>query len=168
MKQLKIIKQQQAEIERLKKECAGLSGSECGLKANLKEREADLKFEYDTRIKAEAEIERLEKIEAEVVNASWWREWLEIKNQASQTSSGTTIKRKKEIGDLIDQEVYRSRKINNWWPINPVIQAGIVGEESGELMKAALNLIYANGRYEDFRKEAIQTAAMCIRLLEGS
>jgi len=118
--------------------------------------------------KLESKVERLEKIEAEVEKAAWWREWLEIKNQASQTSSGTTVKMKNKIRDLIEQEVYRARKKSSWWPVNPVIQAGIVCEESGELMKAALNLIYENGSYDDFREEAIQTAATCIRLLEGS
>ena len=115
----------------------------------------------------ESKVERLEIIEAEVEKAGWWREWLEIKNQAAQPSSGNKISEGKKTRELIDEEVCRARKKYNWWAVNPVIQAAIVADEAGELLRASLKLIYKNGNYDDFRKEAIQTAAMCIRLLEG-
>lgn len=53
------------------------------------------------------------------------------------------------------------------WPESVVEQAAIVCEESGELIRAALQLKYEGGNVEDCRKEAIQTAAMCIRFLKN-
>jgi hypothetical protein len=51
------------------------------------------------------------------------------------------------------------------WPKDKVHAAAIVTEESGELMRAALQFHYEEGRYYDMHKEAIQTGAMCIRFL---
>jgi hypothetical protein len=56
------------------------------------------------------------------------------------------------------------------WPryYSDVIHAAaIIGEEAGEILKAALDYTYDNGAIEDVEKETIQTAAMCIRLLEN-
>ena len=43
--------------------------------------------------------------------------------------------------------------------------AAIVGEESGELLRAALNYHYEKGQYYEIHKEAIQTGATCLRFL---
>lgn len=53
------------------------------------------------------------------------------------------------------------------WPESVVEQAAIICEESGELIRAALQLKYEGGNVEDCRKEAIQTAAMAIRFLKN-
>ncbi len=53
------------------------------------------------------------------------------------------------------------------WPIDPLHAAFVIGEENGELIRAILQAIYEPDRSNigDVRKEAIQTAAMCIRFL---
>ncbi len=44
-------------------------------------------------------------------------------------------------------------------------QAAIVGEESGEVLQAALQITYEHGRPGALRAELIQTAAMVLRML---
>jgi hypothetical protein len=81
---------------------------------------------------------------------------------------------RKEIWEEIELEVRRSKK-NLHWPDHVAAQAGIVCEESGELMRAALNWKYKKSDTEvvkemqkaQLRSEAIQTAAVAIRFLEN-
>lgn len=51
------------------------------------------------------------------------------------------------------------------WPADHVHAAAIVAEESGELVKAAIDHHYENGQYFNIHNEAIDTAATCLRLL---
>jgi hypothetical protein len=51
------------------------------------------------------------------------------------------------------------------WPNDVVHGAGIMAEEAGEAMKAALDLYYGRGSRQQLWKEAAQTGAMAIRLL---
>lgn len=53
------------------------------------------------------------------------------------------------------------------WVNDPIHAAGILNEESGELMQACLDFSYSNGGIEQIRKEAMQTGAMAIRFLEN-
>lgn len=53
------------------------------------------------------------------------------------------------------------------WPSDIIHQAAIVAEESGELVRAALNHAYHKEPIENARKEAIQTIVTAIRFLEG-
>ena len=46
-------------------------------------------------------------------------------------------------------------------------QVSIMNEEAGEVTKAVLHFHYENGSIEDVKKELIQTAAMCLRMLEN-
>lgn len=52
------------------------------------------------------------------------------------------------------------------WPTDPLHALAVLGEEFGELTKAMLQLTYEpeKATVEDVREEAIQTAAMAIRL----
>lgn len=52
------------------------------------------------------------------------------------------------------------------WPTDPLHAVSILGEEYGELNKAMLELVYESYKTnkEEVRKEAIQTAAMALRL----
>lgn len=79
------------------------------------------------------------------------------------------------ILDDILKELKRAKKKHPQWPDHIVARAAIVGEEAGELVRAALQFKYdsaSHGSKERFdqldalRKEAIQTAAMAIRFLE--
>lgn len=51
------------------------------------------------------------------------------------------------------------------WPTDPLHALAVLGEEYGELTKAALQLTYEPHKTsaEEVRKEAIQTAAMAVR-----
>lgn len=51
------------------------------------------------------------------------------------------------------------------WPEDKIHAAAIVAEESGELVRAALNYEYEGARYYDMHTEAIQTAATCFRFV---
>lgn len=82
---------------------------------------------------------------------------------------------KNEIWQAIDQELRRSKKKHPNWPDHVAAQAGIVCEESGELMKAALEYKYerslnvstASIQKEMLVKEAVHTAVTAIRFLEN-
>jgi len=53
------------------------------------------------------------------------------------------------------------------WPRDIIHAAAIVGEESGDLTRAAVIAVYENGSETDCQTEAIQTAATALRFLEG-
>lgn len=75
-----------------------------------------------------------------------------------------------EICEEIIAEVFRAEAKHPFWPSDIIHQAAIVAEESGELVRASLNHHYESfttESYQEIRKEAIQTAATCIRLLKN-
>ena len=82
-----------------------------------------------------------------------------------------------EENGLIEEimtELKRAKKKHPSWPDHIVARAAVVGEEAGELVRAALNHKYEAPTpdqraqwKEEMRKEAIHTAATCIRFLEG-
>ena len=72
-----------------------------------------------------------------------------------------------EIRRAVEAEVCKARKK---WPesYKDIIHAtALINEEAGETIQAALDLTYDNGTIEKVKKETIQTAAMCFRLLEN-
>jgi NTP pyrophosphatase (non-canonical NTP hydrolase) len=82
---------------------------------------------------------------------------------------------KTSILDDVLKELKRAKRKFPSWPDHPAAQAGIVAEEAGELMKAALQYKYeraesAEGiekQRQHMRLEAIQTAAVALRFLEN-
>lgn len=52
------------------------------------------------------------------------------------------------------------------WPTDPLHALSVLGEEFGELNKEMLQMVYEPHKtsFEEIRKEAVQTAAMAIRL----
>lgn len=64
-------------------------------------------------------------------------------------------------------ELAKAEQQHPSWPVDVIHAAAIVGEESGELTQAALQLVYEGGSEEAVRKEAVQTAAMGLRFLKG-
>jgi len=72
------------------------------------------------------------------------------------------------IQEILD-EVARATKKFPTWPNDIIHAAGVVTEESGELIKAALESVYENPKSTavDVRNEAIQTAAMAVRFIKS-
>ena len=73
----------------------------------------------------------------------------------------------KHILTAILAELERAKAKFPQWPSDPIHAASIVGEESGELIRAAVIHVYENGSEAECWKEAVQTAATAIRFLEG-
>ena len=68
----------------------------------------------------------------------------------------------------IAAEVERASKKFPTWPTDPLHATAIIAEECGELQKAVLEAVYEPDKdvtIEDVRKEAVHTAAMCVRFL---
>ncbi|HEC62731.1 hypothetical protein LCGC14_2197380 [marine sediment metagenome] len=51
------------------------------------------------------------------------------------------------------------------WPTDVIHAAAIVAEESGELVKAAIDFHYGRGSKSELLREAVQTGAMAFRFL---
>jgi len=72
-----------------------------------------------------------------------------------------------QIAHEILIEVRRAETIHPNWPSDPVHAAAILAEESGEVVKAVNNVVTKHKGDSDYRTEAIQCAAMCIRFLKN-
>lgn len=71
-----------------------------------------------------------------------------------------------QLIDQIGAEVARATKKFPTWPTDPLHALAVLGEEFGELTKAMLQLTYEPHKTnaEEVRTEALQTAAMALRL----
>ncbi len=63
-------------------------------------------------------------------------------------------------------ELHHAEFLHPNWPDDTIHAAAIVAEESGELVRAALQHTYEEGSAAALESEAIQTAAMAIRFLK--
>jgi hypothetical protein len=70
------------------------------------------------------------------------------------------------LEDVLSELERATRKFPTW-PTDPLHALAVLGEEFGELTKAALQLTYEPGKAtaDDVRAEAVQTAAMAIRFV---
>lgn len=70
------------------------------------------------------------------------------------------------ITDILNELSKAQKKFPNW-PHDPLHAVAVVGEEYGELTREMLQLVYEphKSSREKVREEAIQCAAMCLRLL---
>ncbi|HDL7463477.1 TPA: hypothetical protein PXN49_004130 [Yersinia enterocolitica] len=73
--------------------------------------------------------------------------------------------RYESISTEIVDEAMRASEIHPKWPTDALHAVSILTEESGELMKAAIEYHYNNGDIEAVREEAVQTGAMALRVL---
>lgn len=71
--------------------------------------------------------------------------------------------------DMVQKELSAAKAKFPTWPIDPIHALAILGEEFGELTKAVVEATYEpwKANSEDVLKEAVQTAAMAIRFIEG-
>lgn len=67
----------------------------------------------------------------------------------------------------IDKELKRAEKKHPAWPPNIFEQDAILNEEKGEVTKAILHYKREDGSLDDVKSELIQTAAMCMRMLNN-
>lgn len=72
-----------------------------------------------------------------------------------------------KIIKLILAEVDRAEKKHTRWPDDIIHACGIVVEEAGESIQAALDYTYLDGDFEHIREELIQTGATVIRALKN-
>lgn len=68
--------------------------------------------------------------------------------------------------EILD-ELERSENIHPNWPTDPVHAGAILAEEAGEVVKAINNVVTKHKEDSDYRTEAVQCAAMCIRFLKN-
>ena len=73
------------------------------------------------------------------------------------------------LGILSDvlEELERAKGLHPNYPEDLIHRVAIASEEAGETMQAALNHVYDGGEISRVREEAIQAAAMYLRLLES-
>ncbi len=76
-----------------------------------------------------------------------------------------------ETRKAIEAEVVRARSKfpagQTVWQKDFIHMASAVVEEAGELMRAAIQCTYEAGSGGAMRREAVQTAAVCVRFLEN-
>lgn len=72
-----------------------------------------------------------------------------------------------EVYAAVSAELQRARTRYPWWPQDMIHAAAIASEESGEVVKAVNNHVWAQGHDtpDDIRAEAVQAIAMWVRFL---
>lgn len=75
-----------------------------------------------------------------------------------------------ELTQEVLNEVARAKLKFPLWPTDPLHALAVLGEEYGELIKAMLQYTYEPEKkvtLEDIKSEAIQTAAMALRIVQS-
>lgn len=67
--------------------------------------------------------------------------------------------------NAVCEELKRAQAKFPLWPDDPVHAAAVVNEESGELIRAALQFNWEGGESASMLEEAVQVGAMAIRFL---
>jgi len=67
----------------------------------------------------------------------------------------------------IKAELSRAKKKHPYFPKDLIHMVSVMNEESGETIRAALNYTYEKGDLQEVWLETIQTAAMCLRIMEN-
>jgi hypothetical protein len=70
-----------------------------------------------------------------------------------------------DVMGLIFRELRKAEKKHPGWPDDKIHAVGIVIEEAGEAMRAAIDITYSVGSMEDLKIELAQTGAMAIRAM---
>ena len=103
--------------------------------------------------------------DAEDVNENYYFKWDDVL-KAMGKYKDQSISDIEEKYTLIDAELTKAKQKHPDYPDDMFRQVAIINEESGEATKAVLHYHYENGSIEDIKKELIQAAAMCMRMLE--
>ena len=67
----------------------------------------------------------------------------------------------------IDAELMKAKAKHPAWPPDLFEQVAIMNEEAGEVTKAVLHYKREGGSLQNVKDELVQTAAMCMRMLEA-
>jgi len=67
----------------------------------------------------------------------------------------------------IESELSHAKRKHPAWPPNIFEQVAIMNEEAGEVTKAVLHYKREGGSLADVKNDLIQTAAMCMRMIEN-
>ena len=73
-----------------------------------------------------------------------------------------------QAAQLALAEIQRAKEKWPDWPMDPVHAAGVVAEESGELLRAAMEYYYDDGPHAAMLTEAIHTAATALRFIAST
>lgn len=111
--------------------------------------------------------------EFEALRAAANKEFREPRQQARRIIAAALTERNSETirTELISQDAFAeldsARRHYPDWPIDIVHASAIMVEEAGEVLKVANNLRWhqKDSDLSEFRKEVVQTIAMCFRLL---
>jgi NTP pyrophosphatase (non-canonical NTP hydrolase) len=74
---------------------------------------------------------------------------------------------KKKIMREISAELKRARRTHPEDYKDIIHQVAVMAEESGEAVRATLNYRYERASLSAIKEELLQTAAMCVRMLEN-
>jgi len=69
--------------------------------------------------------------------------------------------------NVIEHELQRAKRIHPDYPDNFFKQLIIIQEEFGEAKRAVIHFLNKNGSMERVKTKLVQTAAMCVRMLEN-
>lgn len=67
--------------------------------------------------------------------------------------------------EMIIRELALAEEKHPGWPEDKIHAVGIMIEEAGESMQAAIDCVYSIGDVNHLKKELAQTGAMCLRAL---
>jgi hypothetical protein len=77
------------------------------------------------------------------------------------------IMKRKDIINNILVKLQEAEEKHPTFPVDTIHQVSIMNEEAGEAIRAALQYVYEKGSIKALELELMQTAAMCIRVLEN-
>lgn len=84
--------------------------------------------------------------------------------ECDQVFANASAEKKQAVAAIL-KELEKAEEKFPYWPADKVHQAAIVGEESGELIRAAFQNAYEQKGTEPMLKEAVQTGAMAVRFI---
>jgi NTP pyrophosphatase (non-canonical NTP hydrolase) len=85
--------------------------------------------------------------------------------KSQQTCGKSFVFHGERVIEMIFSELRKAEEKHPGWPDDVIHAVGILVEEAGEAMQAAIDHTYSGGDIERLRKELAQTGAMAIRAL---
>jgi NTP pyrophosphatase (non-canonical NTP hydrolase) len=83
----------------------------------------------------------------------------------TQTAGKTLATHGERVIERVFEELRKAEAKHPHWPDDTIHAVGIITEEVGEAMQAAIDCTYSGGDLEHLKTELAQTGAMAIRAL---